>query len=92
MQPEGSFPSVQPQWEDESGSETPYNYSDPLEEDLQQQIQEEYHSRLYEEWKQRKAKQAAEKIKQKERSIPITRPPASAKPSSTTNSAISKPE
>ena len=53
-----SYPSVQPQWEDEAGSREPYNYSDPVADDLQKQIQEEYHNRLYEEWKRRKEKAA----------------------------------
>ena len=60
-----SFPGVQPQWAEEGKAETPYNYSsDPLEEDLHRQTQEEYHSRLYEEWsrwKERMAKKSEER-------------------------------
>lgn len=91
-QPENSFPSVQPQWGNEEGSETSYNYSNPLEEDLQQQIQEEYHSRLYEEWRQRKAKEAAEKIKQQEKKISSGKSPAPAKPTTASNPAVNKPK
>ena len=56
--PEDSYPSVQPQWGDEVGSHEPYSYSNPVEEDLQKQIQKEYHHRLHEEWKRRKEKAA----------------------------------
>ena len=86
------FSGVQPQWEDEAGEEAPYNYSDPLEDDLQRQIQEEYHSRLYEEWKQRKMKKAAEKIKQTEKRIPSNHPSAPVKPSPVPNPSVSKPK
>ena len=65
--PENSNPSVQPQWEDEVGSGAAYNYSDPIAEDLQRQIQEDYHRNLYEEWKRRKQK-AAEAAAKKETS------------------------
>ena len=62
---ENSFPGVQPQWVKDGDSETPYNYSsDPLEENLHRQTQEEYHSRLYEEWsrwKERMAKKSEER-------------------------------
>lgn len=58
-QSETTHPSVQPQWEDEAGTRDPYSYSNPAEDDLQKQIQEEYHERLYEEWKRRKEKTAA---------------------------------
>ena len=62
---EDSYPSVQPQWGDEVGSREPYSYSDPVADDLQKQIQEEYHQQLYEEWKRRKEK-AEEAAAQKE--------------------------
>ena len=58
-QSETTDPSVQPQWEDETGTRDPYSYSDPVADDLQKQIQEEYHEKLYEEWKRRKEKAAA---------------------------------
>lgn len=57
--PTSSYPSVQPQWEDGVDSDAAYNYSDPIAEDLQRQIQEDYHRNLYEEWKQKKQKAAA---------------------------------
>ena len=56
---EDSLPGVQPQWAEEGEAESPYNYSlDPLAEDLHKQTQEEYHSRLFEEWKRQKERTA----------------------------------
>ena len=63
--PANSYPSVQPQWEDGVDSGAVYNYSDPIAEDLQRQIQEDYHRNLYEEWKRRKQKAAEAAAKKK---------------------------
>ena len=68
-QPETAYPSVQPQWKDETGTEDSYSYSDPVADDLQQQIQEDYHARLYEEWKLRKEEAAAKAEEEKNRSF-----------------------
>ncbi|MCY4512509.1 MAG: hypothetical protein OXB86_02335 [Bdellovibrionales bacterium] len=67
-QPETAYPSVQPQWKDETGTEDPYSYSDPVADDLQKQIREDYHARLYEEWKRRKEEAAVKAEEEKNRS------------------------
>ena len=52
-------PSVAPNYRDplkETG-EKPFSYSNPLQDELEQQIQQDYHNALYEAWQKRKQKE-----------------------------------